>query len=524
VRLAPVIRAATPLIALALVVALGPSAAAATPAPVAGRPVVQRAGPHTLTVRGSLASAGRRTAYHFAYRRPGHAWSRTPPRAVQGRRRQAVTATLTGLDAGALYTVRLVVTTCGGCRSGTARGPQRAFRTQAAPVPPAAPRPPARALPPAQARPAETFAAPPPQADATPTRTPEPAPGPAEEPIPAPGPAPAAGTYRNPVWAASEFPDPTIIRAGSSYYAYATGERFQVMRSPDLIHWERLAPALTARPSWAVAGGDWHPWAPSVLPTTSPCPGATSGGCYLLFYVALSDRSGPAMTNCVAVATSSTPEGPFSDRGPLERADGTREGGWPIGCGDEAGYGNIDPQPFVDDDGRAWLYVSTDWKCTDTCRLAPEISVIPLADDRVRASGRRQPLLAGQAGSWEQAPWAPVVENPWLVKRGGVYHLLYSGGSWQGAYGMGHATASSPVGPFTRTSTSPWTTGTDAVRSVGGGAVVRDATGAEWLAYHGRAASLDGPRTLRIDPLGWSFADRPQVDGPSTDAHSAPAP
>jgi hypothetical protein len=34
--------------------------------------------------------------------------------------------------------------------------------------------------------------------------------------------------------------------------------------------------------------------------------------------------------------------------------------GRPIGCGDDAGYGNIDRAPFVDANGRAYLYLSTD--------------------------------------------------------------------------------------------------------------------------------------------------------------------
>lgn len=332
------------------------------------------------------------------------------------------------------------------------------------------------------------------------------------------------GMYRNAVWAGWEFPDPTVIRVGSTYYAYAAGDRFQVMRSTDLVHWDWLGPALARRPEWAVSTGDWHPWAPSVLPTEEACPGASRPGCFILFYVGLSGRLGTATTNCTAVATSPTPEGPFTDRGPLERTDEQRDGGWPVGCGDSAGYGNIDPQPFVDADGRAWLYVSTDWRCTDACRLLPEISVIPLAADRLRAAGGRRPLLAGQAQTWEQAPWTTVVENPYVVKRGATYHLLYSGGNWQGRYAMGHATSSSPTGPFTRSSQSPWASSTDSVLSMGGGMPIRDGAGDEWLVYHGRAGSLDLPRTLRIDRLSWTADERPSLDGPSTDIRTAPTP
>lgn len=498
------------LLVLALLAACGPAAARAAPRLVVGTTSVEAAGPRAVTVRGAIAPGGRRVAYRVAYRRVGGAWKRTRSRRLPARRRQAVTAVVTDLRPATTYGARLVATSCRGCRSGTRRSRERLFRTPAEPaLVPAEPPPPG---PPTLA-PSRT-------AEAT-ARLPGPAPAPAPAPRPEPGP----GSYRNAVWDLWEFADPTVIHVGDTYYAYASGDGFQVMRSKDLVHWEWLGAALGARPPWVVGGGDWHPWAPSVLSTDEPCPGAAEPGCFLMFYVGLSSRYGTT-TNCTAVATSPTPEGPFTDRGPLERSDGVRDGGWPVGCGDTAGYGNIDPQPFVDDDGKAWLYLSTDWRCTATgpCELRPEISVIPLAADRLRAAGPREPLLSGRATSWEQAPWAPVVENPWVLKRGATYHLLYSGGSWQGAYAMGHATAPAPDGPFTRTSPEPWTGTTAEVVSMGGGSIVRDGADAEWLVYHGRDGSLDMPRTLRIDRLRWTEDDLPELDGPSTAVRAAPTP
>lgn len=514
-------------IALLLASLLGPSATAdaAPGARLVDGASVDALGSRVLTVRSTLVPAGRRVTFHVQHRRLGRSWSASPRRSVRGRGRRAVTVTLSGLRPAAAYGVRVVATTCGGCPRGTVRTRERLFRM-----------PPERALVPAEPPPLGPAMLPPSRdADVTPAdaasatsasdapstsaTAAEPAPAPAPTPTP-----PSDGTFRNAIWSAWEFPDPTVIRVGSAYYAYATGDRFQVMRSKDLVTWEWLGTALPSRPAWAVTDGNWHPWAPSVLPTDAPCPGATTGECFVLYYVALSARFGNAVTNCVGVATSATPEGPFTDRGPLEGSDRQRSGGWPAGCGDSAGYGNIDPHPFVDGDGQAWLYVSTDWKCTDACRLLPEISVMPLSADGLSASGGRTPLLAGRAGTWEQAPWAPVVENPWVLERDGVFHMLYSGGSWQGAYAMGHATAASPTGPFTRSSPDPWTGSTGAVRSMGGGMIVRDGAGGEWLAYHGRDKSLDLPRTLRIDRLSWTADGRPRIEGPSTDPRPAPTP
>jgi len=355
--------------------------------------------------------------------------------------------------------------------------------------------------------------APAPPTAAAPPSAPAPAPDP-------PPPALAPPTFRNPVHA-SEFGDPFVLRDGHDWYAYATGDRFPVLRSDDLVTWTPAGAALAARPSWAVADPEWHPWAPSVLPTDAPCPGTASPRCFLLFHVGLSDAASPR-TNCVGIAASPAPGGPFTELGILEREDGQRPGGRPVGCGDAGGYGNIDPAPFVDADGRAWLYVSTDWACEDTCALRPTISVIALSEDRLGAAGPRVPLMAGRAGTWEQAPWAPVAENPWVVRRGETYHLLYSGGSWQGEYGMGHATGPSPTGPFTRSSEAPWVARGEDVVGVGGGMLFDDADGEPWLAYHGRSRTFAAPRALRLDPVRWTAAEVPVLDGPSSRERPVP--
>ena len=473
--------------------AFAASAGAVTRPTVAVEEVTER----TASVRGTVPRLkGRGWTVYAAHRSVGRRWVRG---SVQGRRQ--VSGQLTALRPGTRYDVRIVASRCSGCPKGTVRSVTQRFTT--------APRAPL-------ARPArrEVAAAPAP-APAPAPEPPPPAPAPEPEPEPEapirPAPSPELTAFGEPV-SPTEFPDPMVLRDGEKWFAYATGERFPMMSSADGVTWEPAGTALTRRPSWALREdqGYANPWAPSVLPTAAPCPGATSGRCFLLFHTSLSDRVSPT-TNCIGVAASPTPEGPFAELGILERADGERPGGRPIGCGDERGYGNIDAAPFVDDDGRAWLYVSTDWACPTDCSrptLRPTISVIPLSPGLVQAAGPRRPLFAGRRDTWEQAWWAPVVENPWVVKRGETYHLLFSGGSWADAYGMGHATASSPEGPFVRSSGEPWLSGTGDSLSAGGGMVVSDAEGGEWLAYHARTGSLIEPRTMRIARLRWT--DDPQ--------------
>jgi beta-xylosidase len=247
-----------------------------------------------------------------------------------------------------------------------------------------------------------------------------------------------------------------------------------------------------------------------------------------MYYVGRSAQYG---FNCVAVATSTTPGGPYTDRGPLARADGAADSaGRPIGCGDQTGYANIDPSPLAAADGR-YLYLSTDNTCpagSGACTSAngtprPTISVIPLSPDGLSASGPRTALFSGDPGTWEAAGAAvPTVENPTALEHGGTYYVLYSGGDWQGAYGMGYATASSPGGPFTKGAENPILSETTAVLSPGGGDTpVTGPSGGAWLIYHGRDGSYANPRTLRIDPFSWTAGpagtpDVPVIAGPTS--------
>lgn len=332
--------------------------------------------------------------------------------------------------------------------------------------------------------------------------------------------------YLNPVFA-QPFPDPMVLDVGDrhdEYYAYATGDLFPILRSTDLVNWTAVGTAFAQRPAWVQQSGDWHPWAPSVLEVQSACPGAPAGSdgpCFLMYYVGQHATLQPAM-NCIGIAAASDPGGPFTDLGILQAAAGVPDdgSGRPIGCGDASGYSNIDPAPFVDQDGNAYLYVSTGAACDPTnptapCPWQPTISVIPLTSDLLQAAGPRVPLFSGDPGSWEQAPWSPVVEGPWMVRRGSTYVLFYSGGDWTGRYGMGYATSSSPTGPFTKAPENPILTDSSSVFSAGGGSLVTGPAGGDWVAYHGRAGDMSLPRELRIDPLHWDAQGRPSVAGPT---------
>ena len=336
---------------------------------------------------------------------------------------------------------------------------------------------------------------------------------PPKPPPPPPPPATGAqaippGHYLNPVYTGpvgGGFADPMVLDVGGrheSYWAYATGGLFLVAHSTDLVNWTDEGAAMTSRPEWTDQGGEWNPWAPSVIERDEPCPDADDGPCFVMFFVSVNREVTPNV-NCIGVATSPTPGGPFTDQGILEDEEESRDqSGRPLGCGDDRGYSNIDPAPFVDTDGTPYLYLSTGHQCLNgeppnaVCDWNRELSVIPLAEDMLSAIGPRQPLLGNDNG-WDQG----IVENPWPSLNGDTYELVFSGGNFRRAYGMGSGTAAAATGPFSKQASNPFLQDSFEVRSAGGGMLLTGPKDDGWAAYHGRQAAYDQPRTLRIDRI-----------------------
>lgn len=273
-----------------------------------------------------------------------------------------------------------------------------------------------------------------------------------------------------------DFPDPFVLRVGSAYYAYATQTgacNVQVMSSSDGTRWDHLGDALPVLPSWAAPG---HTWAPTVLPRH---------GRFVLYYTVREPRSG---RQAISVATAQHPEGPFVDGGdsPL------------VFQADRAG--SIDPSPFVDGDGRAYLL----WKSEDNALQRPSSLWGQALDDDGRGLAGTATELLSHDRAWER----PLIEAPSMIRSEGRYHLFYSGGWWESpGYAIGYAIGPSVLGPFTKVTTArPWFRSGRAAAGPGGQELFTDHAGGLYLAYHawnpghvGYAAG--GARTLRITPV-----------------------
>ena len=318
---------------------------------------------------------------------------------------------------------------------------------------------------------------------------------------PAPAPAPAAAstsasaaTFTNPVYA-DNFPDPAVLKADGSWYAYGTngpGGTVPVLSSPDLVQWTARGDAMPQPGPWASAG---NTWAPEVI---------AAGGGYRLYYTARA--TGPDK-QCIGVARSDRPEGPFTDSGPA-----------PLVC-EAAEGGSIDASPFRDADGSLWLLWKNDGNC---CDKPVHLYARRLTADGTAFTGPRATLLTNTK------PWqGNLVEAPELVRRGSAYVLFYSANAFDSAdYAVGYATCRSPAGPCVD-APEPVLRTNDAAAGPGHGFVVTDGAGGTWMLYHawspeGIGGTFPG-RRLWLDRIDWT-GDRPVVRGPTDEPQPVPAP
>jgi hypothetical protein len=270
------------------------------------------------------------------------------------------------------------------------------------------------------------------------------------------------------------FPDPQVVRQGSTYWAYSTstgGPTMPAMWSTDLVTWTArnaykpntynsdpfFADAFPVPPTWSVGGAVVTPgkaqWAPSVTQI---------GGSWVA-YTAWEITPG---RRCISAARSSSPAGPFVDPSVT-----------PLIC-DSGPAGSIDAAPFVDATGQPWLT----WKAEAGDGLPARIYSQALASDGLSLKpGTSASLLLVSVFGWE----GMVVENPSMLYSGGAYWLLYSAGDWESSsYRMGQARCAGPAGPCERTSSDPLMGDTATDLGPGGGSLFVDASGRVRLAYH----------------------------------------
>jgi xylan 1,4-beta-xylosidase len=275
-----------------------------------------------------------------------------------------------------------------------------------------------------------------------------------------------------------DHPDPSLLRAGSGWYAATTSgdwlPAFPVLRSGDTRSWRQVGAVLERRPRWAA--GDF--WAPELVRRDGR----------VLAYYAARGRSG---RRCVAVASSARLRGPYRDEGPLA-------------C---SRVGEIDPLPVTDEHGAHWLV----WKQDGNSRGEPTpILAAPLAPGGLALAGMPHELFRADA-DWERG----LVEAPALLRHGGMMYLLYSAGRCCGLpcnYVTGVARSRSLLGPWEKRP-GPFLQADASFRCPGHVSVAGAPGGGLLLAYHAYARNDPANRQFLIAPLGFDAEGWPVLGG-----------
>jgi len=209
--------------------------------------------------------------------------------------------------------------------------------------------------------------------------------------------------------------DPFILLHDNEYYAYGTSgdDGFDVYYSDDLIHWQKHHELALDRIN---SFGDRWFWAPEVYYNAE-------NKKFYLYYSA---------DEHICVATSDSPLGPFiqAEKKPMREEK----------C--------IDSSIFVDDNGTPYIYFV---RFTD----GNVIWGAELEKDLVTIKEGTLTECIKVTEDWEKV-MGKVTEGPSIVKRSGTYYLIYSANDYQSQYyGVGYATASSPLGSWDKYANNP---------------------------------------------------------------------
>jgi len=198
------------------------------------------------------------------------------------------------------------------------------------------------------------------------------------------------GTYKNPVLYA-DYSDPDVIRVGNEFYLVASSfsatPGIPVLRSRDLVNWQLVGHVVDSLEPGATYDTPQHGggiWAPSIRKHGA------------LFYVYWS-----SVDAGIFVATAKNPAGPWSKPEQVKAAKG-----W------------IDPCPFWDDDGKAYLVTAF---AASRTGIKSTLALSRLSDDGKRVLDDGTLIFDGHEKQ-------PTIEGPKLYKRNGYYYIAAPAG------------------------------------------------------------------------------------------------
>jgi beta-xylosidase len=282
--------------------------------------------------------------------------------------------------------------------------------------------------------------------------------------------------YSNPVLH-QDYSDPDVCRVGEDYYLTASSFNFfpglPVLHSRDLVNWELIGHALTDYPAEEFHTSVQHGngvWAPAIRYHDG------------WFYIFCGDP----------------------DRGIFMVRTQDPYGAWeaPVWVVREKGF--IDPCPFWDSDGKAWLSHAA---AGSRAGLKSVVFVAPMAPDGISLTGPSRIVYDGHLTQ-------PTIEGTKFYKRDGWYYIFAPAGGvatgWQTVLRARH-----PYGPYEEKIVLKSTPGT--INGPHQGAWVDTPSGTDWF-LHFQDKGAYG-RIIHLQPMKWnadgwpSMGEDPDGDG-----------
>ena len=279
------------------------------------------------------------------------------------------------------------------------------------------------------------------------------------------------GSYINPVLA-GDYSDPDVVRVGGDYYLTASSftnvPGLPILHSRDLVNWTIIGHALgrlEPEAHYRLPRRGGGVWAPAIR---------YHSGKFLIYY--------PDPDRGIFVVAARDPKGPWS--API-LVDSTK--------------GAIDPAPFWDDDGSAWLvhaYAGSRAGFNNVITLKRMNAASTRTLDRGMTIIDGKQLSAANT-SFGRLAWR-VTEGPKLYKKDGYYYLFAPSGGvkqgWQGVFRSRRI-----AGPYEARNVLDQ--GHTDINGPHQGAWVTTLAGEDWFIHFQDADSYG--RRVFLEPMNW---------------------
>lgn len=275
--------------------------------------------------------------------------------------------------------------------------------------------------------------------------------------------------------------DPTLLIQGGRWFVFATGKGLQRLSSADAGKtWQRLSPVFTQAPAWWAEAVPEHKgldvWAPKLF--------EHRGRVWVLYSISTFGKNRSA----IGLASSDTPDGgDWRDDGPVVQSRA------------EDDFNAIDPDLFVETDGRLWLSYGSFWG---------GIRLTELSADTLRPIGETTFIARRKGG----------IEAPTIVRHGDWVYLFASYDlccrGTESTYNIRVGRARNVQGPYLDrdgkdlmdAGATPLLAGGTRWKGPGHQDVVGD-----WLVHHAYDSERGGKPHLRLKRLSWSADGWPVI-------------